>query len=70
MNMKEVYYKGRPYEYKVIDLKGRRQFQLFENGTLKHSVEENELDIKSIVSMILDSYYKNVKPSVKSNILS
>ncbi len=67
--MKEVYYKGKPYEFKVIDLKGRRQFQLFENGILKHSVEENELDIKSIVSMILDSYYRNVKPVVKSNAL-
>jgi len=67
--MKEVYYKGRPYEFKVIDLKGRRQFQLFEKGTLKHSVEENELDIKSIVSMILDSYYRNVKPAAKSTVL-
>lgn len=68
--MKEVYYKGKPYAYKVIELKGNRQYQLFENGDLKHSVDENELDIKSVVSLILDSYYKNIKPAVKSTVLS
>jgi hypothetical protein len=64
--MKEVYYKGRPYEFKVIDLKGKRQFQLYENGTLKHSVDENELDVKTIVSLILDAYYRNVKTPAKA----
>jgi hypothetical protein len=68
--MKEVYYKGKPYAYKVIELKGNRQYQLFESGVLKHSVDENELDIKSVVSLILDSYYKNVKPALKSTVLS
>lgn len=68
--MKEVYYKGKPYQYKVIDLKGKRQFQLFEGGALKHSVDENELDVKSIVSLILDAYYKNVKPATKSTVLN
>lgn len=68
--MKEVYFKGKPYQYKVINLIGKRQFQLYENGVLKHSVEENELDIKSIVSLILDAYYKNVKPSSKSTVLN
>jgi hypothetical protein len=68
--MKEVYYKGKPYAYKTIDLKGKRQYQLYENGTLVHSVEENELDIKSVVSMILDSYYRNISPAVKSKVLS
>lgn len=67
--MKEVYYKGKPYEFKVIDLKGKRQFQLYENGTLKHSVAENELDVKTIVSLILDAYYRNVKSTTKSEVL-
>lgn len=57
--MKEVYYKGQPYQYKIVDLGGKRQFQLYENGILKHSVEQGELDIRSIVSFILDSYYRN-----------
>lgn len=68
--MKEVYYKGKPYQYKVIDLKGKRQFQLFEDGVLKHSVDENELDVKSIVSLILDAYYRNIKPAAKSTVIS
>lgn len=57
--MKEVYFKGQPYQYKVIDVGGRRQFQLYENGIVKHSVEQGDLDVRSIVSFILDSYYKN-----------
>ena len=68
--MKEVYYKGKPFEYKVTSVNGKRHFQLFENGVLKHSVEENELDVKSIVSMILDSYYRNVRHTSKSAVLS
>src|SRR5688572_18143961 len=50
--MKEVYYKGNPYQYKVMDLNGKRQFNLYENGVLKHSVEESELDVRTIVSLI------------------
>jgi hypothetical protein len=64
--MKEVYYKGQPYEYQVIELQGKRQFQLFQNGVLMHSVEQSELDIKSIVSLILEAYYRNTKPGVHS----
>ena len=68
--MKEVYYKGKAYAYKLMDLKGKRHYQLFENGSLVNTVEENELDIRSIVSLILDSYYKNVKPTFRSSVLS
>lgn len=62
--MKEVYYKGQPYQYKMIELDGKRQFHLYENGLLKHSIEQGELDIRSIVSFILDSYYQNVPSKV------
>jgi hypothetical protein len=64
--MKEVYYKGQPYQYKIIDLEGKRQFQLFENGILRHSVDQGDLDIRSIVSFILDSYYRN-SPATLTN---
>jgi hypothetical protein len=57
--MKEVYYKGQPYQYKIIDAGGKRNFQLYENGVLKHSVDQGELDIRSIVTFILDSYYRS-----------
>lgn len=68
--MKEVYYKGKAYTYRLIDSKGKREYQLIENGVTIHTVEENELDIRSIVTLILDSYYKNVKPAFRSSVLS
>ena len=61
--MKEVYYKGQPYQCRIIELKGKRQFQLYKNEVLMHSVEQSELDIKSIVSLILDAYY-SVRPKI------
>ena len=66
--MKEVYYKGQPYEYQILDLTGKRQFQLYKNGILMHSVEQSELDIKSIVSLILDAYYKTAQPKIQSGV--
>lgn len=68
--MKEVYYKGQPYQYKIVDLGGKRQFQLYENGILKHSVEQSELDIRSIVSFILDSYYRNTGSTMNDRVLN
>ena len=64
--MKEVYYKGRPYQYKVIESGSKRHFQLYENGLLMHSVEQGELDIRSIVSFILDSYYQNATGKINT----
>ena len=64
--MNEVYYKGKPYQFKVTETAGKRHFQLYENGNLKHSVEQGELDIRSIVSFILDSYYRNTRTNVNN----
>jgi len=68
--MKEVYYKGLPYQYKVIEVAGKRHFQLYEGGILKHAVEQGDLDIRSIVTFILDSYYRNSSSKVKSKVLN
>ena len=68
--MKEVYYKGQPYQYKIIDSGGKRLFQLYENEVLCHTVEQGELDIRSIVSFILDSYYKNAPVKINTGVLS
>jgi hypothetical protein len=67
--MKEVYYKGQPYQYQIIELGGKRHFQLYKNGVMEHLVEQSDLDIKSIVSLILDAYYKNTQPKVQSQVL-
>lgn len=68
--MKEVYYKGQPYQYKVVDSGGKRHFDLYENGMLKLSVEQGELDIRSIVSFILDSYYQNAPSKINNRALN
>ena len=68
--MKEVYYKGQPYQYKIIEMGDARHFQLYENGVLKHSVEQGDLDIRSIVSFILDSYYKSTPTKLNGTVLN
>jgi hypothetical protein len=68
--MKEVYYKGQPYQFNIIETGGKRHFQLFENGVLKHSVDQGELDIRSIVSFILDSYYRSAPRKVSTGMLN
>lgn len=56
--MKKVYYKGQPYEFKTTGSAiGKRHFQLYKNNVLMHTVHEQELDKKSVVSIILDAYY-------------
>ncbi len=72
LHMKQVYYKGQAYDYKTVDVNGKRQYQLFRDGELFQSVEQCELDIKSIVSLILDSYYnyKHTAPSIRTSTTS
>ena len=67
--MKEVYYKGQPYQFKIVDLAGKRHFHLYDQGILKHSVEQGELDIRSIVSFILDSYYQTALSKMDNGVL-
>ena len=67
--MKEVYYKGQPYQFKIVDLAGKRHFHLYDQGILKHSVEQGELDIRSIVSFILDSYYQTAASKMNNGVL-
>ena len=69
--MKEVCYKGQPYQYRIIEAGEKKQFQLYdESGLLKHSVDQSELDVRSIVSFILDSYYRNAHGKIGRRVLS
>ena len=66
--MKRVYYKGQPYEFKVRTTKNERVFALYQDGALVREVAQSDLDIKSVVSLILEEYYneitaKDMKPS-------
>lgn len=59
--MKEVFYKGKPYQFTRGLVNGVNKYILMENGVIKHAVEESELDVKTIVSLIVDQYYRNQK---------
>jgi hypothetical protein len=50
----------------MVESMGKRQFQLFKDGVLMHSVEQSELDIKSIVSLILDTYYRSAQKQARA----
>lgn len=65
--MKKVYYKGVPYEYKAVDIGDKCQYSLYQNGLLMHFVEEEELDKRSMVSMVLESYYNSIRSAVLHN---
>ena len=68
--MKKVYYKGEPYEFKTSGTQvGKRHFLLFRDQTLVHAVEEQELDKKSVVSIILDAYYNSISSLSPSAVL-
>jgi hypothetical protein len=68
--MKRVYFRGQPYEYRIQgDVIGKRQFALYKNGVLTHFVQEEDLDKRSLVSMVLDAYYRSImneQPSLLS----
>ena len=60
--MKKVYYKGHPYQYKVLGTsQGERQFSLYNReGLLTHFVTESQLDKKSVLGTIVQAYYRTI----------
>jgi hypothetical protein len=68
--MKKLYYRGQPYDFEVAELMGKRFFVLYKNGEVVQYVKEDELDIRSRVSMILDAYYSVPQSSIETNVLS
>jgi hypothetical protein len=68
--MKKLYYRGQPYDFEVAELMGKRFFVLYKNGEVVQYVKEDELDIRSRVSMILDAYYSVPQSSIDTNVLS
>lgn len=57
MRMNEVYFRGKPYRFEVVHGDGSPDFILFEDGKAIYLLKEEELDIRSRVSIILDKYY-------------
>lgn len=66
--MKKLYYRGQPYDFEVSELMGKRYFVLYKDGKVVQYVKEDELDIRSRVSMILDEYYQISQTSVPTNV--
>lgn len=65
--MKTLYYRGQPYDFEVAELMGKRFFVLYKNGEVVQYVKEDELDIRSRVSMILDAYYTAPQTTLNRN---
>jgi hypothetical protein len=68
--MKKLYYRGQPYDFEVSELMGKRFFVLYKQGEVVQYVKEDDVDIRSRVSLILDDYYRVPGSSVQSNVLS
>ncbi len=47
---------------------GKRYFVLSKDGSVVEHVKEDELDIRSRVSIILDDYYRMPQPTMQGNI--
>jgi hypothetical protein len=67
--MKKLYYRGQPFDFEVSELMGKRYFVLYKDGEVVQYVKEDELDIRSRVSMILDEYYKIPHSPVQTNLV-
>jgi hypothetical protein len=65
--MKKLYYRGQAFDYEVAELMGKRFFVLYKNGEVVQYVKEDEVDIRSRVSIILDDYYKAPQSSKHTN---
>ncbi len=63
--MKNVYYRGHAYEFEEIDMLGQRLFVLYKEGEVEHYIKEDELDIRSRVTRILDAYYATPNTSIR-----
>lgn len=59
--MKQVFYNGHSYEYRVSERDGKRIFSLYEKGVLRYNLTENDLDKRTLVSFILDNYYSKAR---------
>ena len=67
--MNKLYYRGKAYDFRQTTQSDGRVFPLLSEGQPVYNVREEELDIRSQVSLILDAYYTTVRPSASSAVL-
>ena len=68
--MNKLYYRGNAYDFTFSEVNANRCYTLFLDGKRMHEVSEEELDIRSRVSLILDAYYTSLKQPRKRNALA
>jgi hypothetical protein len=65
--MSKVYYQGKPFPFKIVGMyPGERWYMLYENGVLRHFVEERKVEKRNILKSIFDFYYKGVMYTMDS----
>jgi hypothetical protein len=66
---RKVYFKGVPFDYRAVDIAGKLHYILYQNGIVEHVLPQEELDKRSLVSMILDRYYSAPRSSAMMEVL-
>jgi hypothetical protein len=67
--MNKLYYRGKAYDYRKVVVGGERVYALLSDGQTVEHVKEEQLDIRSRVSLILDAYYTSSRTSTASAVL-
>ena len=66
-NSNRVFYNGRPYEFKMTTTEdGKRHFSLYKAGILAHFVEEEKLDKRWPLTILIDQYFNEPKMVIPS----
>lgn len=65
--MSQVTYKGHWYDYTVTEKDGVKEFSLYRNGVLEHRINESDLDKRSVVSLLLDTYFRSERQDYEAN---
>ena len=68
--MNKLYFRGIAYDFEVIESNNERAFALLKDGVQFRVVTEEELDIRSRVSLILDAYYSTAQSSTQHELMS
>jgi hypothetical protein len=56
-NKKKLYYRGVAYDYRPVDIVGKLQYLLYQEGIVVHVIPQEELDKRSMGTLALDRYY-------------
>ena len=65
----KLYFRGRPFDYRAVDIAGRLHYILYENGVVEHVLPPAELDKRPTVSHILERYYSTPRNTVLVEVL-